>query len=113
MQRKTLGFKIYTCLIRNIIFCLLIFTLSCFAVPTSFNFNYISFFSIIRCIRNTVILAILQCNTLKPTIQTHFPSRRRKILASEVASSNSVAKVTLTLSFNRNVTLAYFSRMGV
>ena len=66
--------------------------MTCLVVPTSFHFNYI-LISIILCIPdvcrmssvltsvtldvavcykpgNTVILAILQCNNLKPTIQT-------------------------------------------
>ena len=46
--------------------------------------------------RNTVILAIIQCNNLKPSIQTFFSEWCRRILASEVASSNTVANVTIT-----------------
>ena len=46
--------------------------------------------------RNTVILAILQCNNLKPTIQFFFLSGYRNILPGKVASSNTVAKVTIT-----------------
>ena len=46
--------------------------------------------------RNTVILAIIQCNKLKPTIQTLLSEWCRRILASEVASSNTAANVTLT-----------------
>ena len=46
--------------------------------------------------RNTVILAILQCNNLKPTIQTPFSEWVQKNSSQEVASSHTVANVTLT-----------------
>ena len=45
--------------------------------------------------RNTVILAIPQCNNLKPTIQTIISEWVQQIPVSEMASSNTVANVTL------------------
>ena len=58
--------------------------------------------------RNTVILAILQCNILKRTIQTLISEWIQKILANEVDTSYTVANVTIT-KCRQNVMLAYFN----
>ena len=80
LQRKTLSFKIYTCLIRNIIFLVLIFTWSCFVFPTSFNFKYIYLLELyvvsltfIRCVFTSVTLDVaVYCKPSKYSYFSHY-----------------------------------------